>query len=98
MSENEWPDQSRAANAGDASNDSSSGVETSNNLVLTRQQMIDQLTRFQHELCAYATVEGDGRSCDCKFWPGLAAFPVGRGEITGCPELRSAIRVLKALP
>jgi hypothetical protein len=46
----------------------------------------------QERRCAYATRDGDGRTCDCKY----GAVDLGaRGERTGCPELRAAIRLLE---
>lgn len=45
--------------------------------------LTELLTDEQEERCAYGTREGDGRTCDCEF------------EMTGCPELRSAIWVLR---
>lgn len=55
--------------------------------------LIDLLTDEQARRCTYATREGDGRTCDCKFtFPG---HPHG-GEQNGCPEMRSAIWALQA--
>lgn len=53
--------------------------------------LIEQLKDEQNKLCAYGTREGDGRTCDCKFG---ATIALG-GEVTGCPELRTAIWVLE---
>lgn len=56
--------------------------------------LIEALTDKQAGVCAYGTREGDGRTCDCKYaMPGQPR----RGEQTGCPELRSAIRMLRRL-
>ena len=59
-------------------------------------KLIADLTHEQHARCAYLTREGDGRACDCKYGLGtLIQEP--RGEMTGCPELRTAIKTLKAI-
>lgn len=69
--------------------------------VWTRQQLIDALRVKQHELCAEATIDGDGQGCDCRYNPGIKNLnmlrPGLRGEITGCCEMRAAIRILEAL-
>lgn len=53
--------------------------------------LIERLRDEQNQRCCYGTRDGDGRTCDCKF--GAPTFGV-RGEMTGCPELRTAIRLL----
>lgn len=58
--------------------------------------LIAQLLARQQYLCAYSTREGDGRTCDCKYNPLPGIIP-SRGEMTGCPELRQAIRALVTL-
>ncbi len=63
---------------------------------MTPDELIATLTHEQHTRCAYLTREGDGRSCDCKFGLG-SLVQSARGEMTGCPELRAAVRTLKAI-
>lgn len=63
---------------------------------LTERQardLIERLCDEQANRCAYGTRDGDGRTCDCKY-----AMPLRppTSETTGCPELRGAIRVLRA--
>jgi hypothetical protein len=56
-------------------------------------ELVEALKDAQAERCAYGTREGDGRTCDCKFGiPGVTVY--GRGEATGCAELRTAIWML----
>lgn len=54
--------------------------------------LIEALKDKQHELCAYGTREGDGKTCDCKF----SNFPgeLLSGEKTGCAEVRQLIWTL----
>jgi hypothetical protein len=54
-------------------------------------ELIERLRDEQSARCLYGTREGDGRTCDCKF--GAPTFGVG-GEMSGCPELRTAIWTL----
>lgn len=61
-----------------------------------RPETIEELKDLQNSFCAYGTREGDGKTCDCKYNPALDMMPF-RGEVTGCPELRSAIRMLEAM-
>lgn len=63
---------------------------------VSMNELIEKLKDEQHKVCAYGTREGDDKRCDCKYNPYPHAVEF-RGEITGCPELRSAIRVLQAL-
>ena len=77
------------------------GVGT-NNIVLSNQVLLDVLLAKQHELCGYATTDGDGKTCDCKYDPNLDMFAgrrlFGRGsEINGCPEMRAAVRIVRKL-
>lgn len=63
---------------------------------MSKAELIEALKDEQHERCVYGTREGDGRTCDCKYNPYPFRHPFkGRGEVTGCPELRAAIRVLE---
>lgn len=79
---------------------SETGVGTDNH-VYTKQELLDGLLALQHNLCAYGTNEGDGGTCDCKYDLNLEAFGgpafTSRHEVTGCPEMRAAIRVLGKL-
>ena len=54
--------------------------------------LIDRLIEEQHKRCAYGTREGDGQTCDCKFFSPLLPRT---SEVTGCAELRTAIRMLQ---
>jgi hypothetical protein len=63
---------------------------------VTGDELIATLTHEQHSRCAYRTREGDGLGCDCKYGLG-SLVPYAQGEMTGCPELRAAVRTLKAI-
>lgn len=62
---------------------------------MTDFDLVEMLKDKQHELCAYGTREGDGKTCDCKF----AQFPgdLLSGEKTGCAEMRKAIWTLEEI-
>lgn len=77
----------------ESSYDLSSTVPT---IMAPVSDLIEQLKARQQYLCAYGTVEGDGKTCDCKYNPLPGIIP-SRGEMTGCVELRQAIRALNTL-
>lgn len=58
-------------------------------------ELVERLRDEQHKRCAYGTRDGDGQTCDCKF--PLLGRP-NSSEMTGCAELREAIRVLTNRP
>lgn len=53
-------------------------------------RLIENLERMRQQRCGYgSTLEGEGARCDCKFGAS------GKGEQTGCPELRQAIFLIQ---
>lgn len=57
--------------------------------------LIENLELLRKQLCAYGP---DAKRCDCKYRNLEAASSfrtMGRGEVTGCPELRLAIKRLQ---
>lgn len=63
-------------------------------------ELAEFLTNMQASVCDYGTRDGDGRTCDCKFgYTPRSKFLPSKGgfEQNGCPELRQAARMIKAL-
>lgn len=56
-----------------------------------RQQAIDFVTAMGARVCGYVGGEWPDRRCDCKF-----GGP-GKGEKTGCPELRVLLKALQTM-
>lgn len=54
------------------------------------EELVEALKDEQASRCLYGTREGDGRTCDCKFYNPFGS----NGEYSGCAELRRAIWVL----
>lgn len=54
---------------------------------MSAESLIESLERLRWQLCDYV----DQPTCDCKYGAS------GRGEQTGCPELRDAIYTLRGL-
>ena len=57
---------------------------------MNRLEIIKTLETLRKNHCAYT-----GDRCDCKY--GYDENSDGRGEVTGCPELREAIDLLNIL-
>ena len=62
---------------------------------MNKQQLIDGLISLQHRTCLYGIGQQDkskptGR-CDCKYGSS------GRGEQSGCPELRTVIGIIQQM-
>jgi hypothetical protein len=51
-----------------------------------QHELLEALQRMQVEACTYM-----GSTCDCKYGAG------GRGEETGCPELRTCIALVRSM-
>lgn len=58
-----------------------------------REEVLNALEKLRVKQCAY-TAKGRSR-CDCKY--GFATAKEGYSEITGCPELRTAIELINAM-
>lgn len=58
-------------------------------------KIIEYASALQKGLCAYGTIEGDGKKCDCKF--GIEPFNSRMVEENGCCEARKIIWLAKEL-
>lgn len=58
-------------------------------MFLNREELLRSLEKVRSRLCCYV---GSENFCDCKFGPQF------KGEHTGCPEVRIAMRILKLIP
>lgn len=61
---------------------------------MLKSELIEALQELRRHLCCY--VGGDS-FCDCKYLMGTVAEYIGKGEKTGCCELRLVISLLKKM-
>lgn len=68
----------------------------------SRERAVAVVEQSVSEVCVYSRPGNVSRTCDCKYGvpigPGTKPLREPRGgEKTGCPELRSALAVLRAM-
>ena len=61
---------------------------------MLKSELIEALTEIRRHLCCYC---GGDNFCDCKYLMGTVSDFIGRGEKTGCCEIRLVIQLLSKM-
>jgi hypothetical protein len=64
---------------------------------IEKERLVSNLKTLRLKLCAYSNGERDKWRCDCKYGKSAEDYNSPYSEVTGCPEIAMAFKILEVM-